>query len=52
MKTSIVAKRSVGVATGIEIGLSVVRNSAATPIAAMVHATAVWRGVEPNELKP
>ena len=49
--TDIVAKRSSGVPCGIEIGLSVRRNSPASPNAVAVQTRAVCRGLARSEPK-
>ena len=49
--TSMVAKRSIWLPCGIEIGLSVSRNSAANPNAIAVHAIAACRGVVRSDEK-
>ncbi len=49
--TDMVAKRSSWVPYGIEIGLSVHRNSPARPSAITVQTAAVCRGVERSEAK-
>ncbi len=49
--TDMVAKRSSGVPYGIEIGLSVSRNSPARPEVIRVQTAAVCRGVERSEAK-
>jgi hypothetical protein len=51
MNTDMVAKRSRLVPCGIEMGLSVSRNSPARPSAIAVQKIAVCRGVERSEPK-